>query len=773
MALRSSNSSKEEDRRGRRLGSNETEYQRPRRPNPETLQYLKSLPLDLQVSHHEVTAFLAETHHSPPPGAEQDPTTAHQEDPSPFPQVLAAALSAIEEIRHEAASLAGDEYGAEIVELLARIACPYSEVAARLLLASTVSYGVHLATHRYGSHVLQTLLQLAVTPSADCRSDEDLALHPDSPIHSSKCTAGLPSLLELVRTIQDELTPFLEELCVHMCGSHVVRTLFCVLGGVKLVVPHPQSVSLHRGKHKKKKSKRKSTDSESLVKSSASASLDILWDDDSRLMLTANSDVLDASLLKLTQRLTGTETRPPGELQQLVCHPSAGPLLVVMLRVLTYREAASRYRRDEKHEQFASTHVQPNHLGKLPVEPKFAAGSAAHRLAQRILCWQDDDDSNLEGEAHQPWAGDVIYEYAAKSSGSHVLEVLLRLSHNAFHESVLRVGNFYSPDTLREFVEHEVSNFVLQSALATLRTPNQAKAFLQQVSPMIQSGLVVDRARRRGGILWRAVEAAAAHNVYQKEIQHDILCGLQKTLGAELQLRGMKTCVSHLLCLRPPESNDGRLGLDVPGARTVYSLLRFQPELCVDTLKGILRLSSTDLELLAKDGLGSRCIWDGILEGPTQDASFASAMKQLVSKLSGRWASLASDRLGQHSVRKLFWALGDMIVRQELVLELSQGKSRLNGSAMGRSVMEACYVYDFITKGEKEWKTLVNKVLQRNQLLQEFVEASPISEGTSKSKSKKKRSASDSLPDGTQKKSKGDSTVTVDSIMNTLTMPLK
>jgi hypothetical protein len=72
-------------------------------------------------------------------------------------------LSAIDEIRHEVASLAGDEDGAQIIELLAHICLPYSEVAARILLAGLSRLSSctwpRIGT---GSHVVQTITQLAV-----------------------------------------------------------------------------------------------------------------------------------------------------------------------------------------------------------------------------------------------------------------------------------------------------------------------------------------------------------------------------------------------------------------------------------------------------------------------------------------------------------------------------------------------------------------------------------------------------------------------------------
>lgn len=760
------------DRAGRSFagGRNQTEQNpRPRRPNADTLSYLKSLPLELELSDQQVTDFveLCFRRRASGQGDTEGPVN-EQGDGDPavveFPNVLGAALSAIEEVRNEVASLAGDEHGAECVELLARVACPHSELASRLLLASVVDYAVHLATHRYGSHVLQTILQLSATSSPDTSASQkeshfDLALHDDSPIRNLPETKTLPSLLDLLEALQSTLAPCVPDLSVHLCGSHVLRTLLCVLGGVKLL---HQSPHVQRGKIKSKKKRKRDAASLASSRAPSSSNFDVAFDPDSRLVGTAdNRRLARACLDELTRQLTGTDVRPPGELQEMACHASAGPLLVILLRVLTW--SCHSLEGGSKHSQ---------QVGEVPsAEPTFQPGSSAHLLAQRLLCWKDDA-SDDDG---QPWAGDVIFEFAGKTSGSHVLEAILRLAHDDFHASVLKAGKFLVPATLQEYVEHNVSNFVVQTALSTVRTAPGAADMLSVVSPLIRNGLVLDAGKRRRGVLWRAVEAAATHRVHQKELIQDIVHGFESLRSSSVssmsskRIRDLKDCVPLLLSITLPEQNGERLAIDVPGAQCVRSLLSFQPGLCGDTLKGIVRLSSEELEALSKDGLGSRCVWEGVLDNPIvqSDENFRSATKKLAGKLEGRWVAIASDRIGQHVVRKLFASLTDMDVRKQLVVELSSGKARLNGSAMGRSVMESCFVHEFIAKGEKEWSTLVKKMIQKSTFVREIIEeVDPVSVERPDRK-RRKVAGEEDVPRRKHKPS----TMSVDAIMRTLTIP--
>merc|ERR1712038_84175 len=88
---------------------------------------------------------------------------------------------------------------------------------------------------------------------------------------------------------------------------------------------------------------------------------------------------------------------------------------------------------------------------------------------------------------------------------------------------------------------------------------------------------------------------------------------LKKAVAVEVS-----ECVPFLLCYQAPEKDGGRIGIDAAGTRIIYHLLRFVPRLCTEVLGGIIsKLTTEQLISICNDGLGSRCIIDGILEGPT------------------------------------------------------------------------------------------------------------------------------------------------------------
>jgi hypothetical protein len=317
---------------------------------------------------------------------------------------------------------------------------------------------------------------------------------------------------------------------------------------------------------------------------------------------------------------------------------------------------------------------------------------------------------------------------------------------------------------MMEYISHNVSNFVIQTLLATTRNAAQTKQVLEIVAPAIKSGLVVDPSKKRRGILWRSVEASVKYSVYQDELLQSIIDGLS-TYSETSNATKLDSCLSTLLCLKKPTAHGERVGLDVPGTRTVFHILRFESPLSQGILEAILRLPVEDLELLAKDGLGSKCVWDGILDGPLKDTSFSAAIKELRTKLSGRWVALATDRVGHHVVKKVFRSLSDIEEQQHLVEELSDGRSRLNGNSMGRDVMDACLVREFTSEGVDGWRSMTRKMLRKKEWLADLVHADEeLNPKKGKNKRKKKHKDRDSGRKSKRSKPKS----TVESILQVL-----
>jgi hypothetical protein len=358
----------------------------------------------------------------------------------------------------------------------------------------------------------------------------------------------------------------------------------------------------------------------------------------------------------------------------------------------------------------------------------FTKGSLADKAVKQILCWQ-------EGADQQEHASDVIYGLSGEPRGSHVLETIMRLCPDDFYECLLKYGDFLTVQTMQDYVAHPVSNFVVQTMLTTVRNKEQAETVLKVAGKVIASGLAIDPTKKRRGILWRSTELAAKYRIEQDgllkavklgflavkgedstpEITAESSEGKKKKQRKKASSVELKDCIPLLIGLKRNLDDDQRITLDAAGCRSVHHLLRFSPRLCEDILDGVMNeLSADDLVSIAKDGLGSRCIMDGILDGPIKTPIFADATKNLREKLSGYWASLATDRVGHHTVKKIFKALPRIDDKAKLVEELVDGGNRLRGNTMGRSVLDSCLV-DAYEENRKEWRHKIGKLLSTSE----------------------------------------------------------
>ena len=124
---------------------------------------------------------------------------------------------------------------------------------------------------------------------------------------------------------------------------------------------------------------------------------------------------------------------------------------------------------------------------------------------------------------------------------------------------------------------------------------------------------------------------------------------------------------------------------------------------------------------------------DGILEGPTSKDPFHKALKVFLRKLSGSWTSLALDRVGHHTVIKLY-KLCSLEGKLAIAAELVKDKNRLSGNAIGRSVSDICYLRQ-LAEGEDAWRESTTNQLAAENFLDEMV-------GSSKKRKRKRKKPS-------------------------------
>lgn len=202
---------------------------KPRRSNPDTIQYLRSLPL------------------------------AEEHDDDPSQDTLHIMLQALYEIRQELASLASTEIGSSVLEHLIQTLLTRSSVAKDILWRGLIPYVQFLATHRYGSHVLQVLLSETTRPATTAGAKDDVALADDAPEIPDGARPEQKSddwRIVLANSVSQETSV---GWMTDMCASHVLRSLLAGLTG------RVYAVESMEGKTKKKKKKKRKREEEYII----------------------------------------------------------------------------------------------------------------------------------------------------------------------------------------------------------------------------------------------------------------------------------------------------------------------------------------------------------------------------------------------------------------------------------------------------------------------------------------------------------------------------
>ena len=136
-----------------------------------------------------------------------------------------------------------------------------------------------------------------------------------------------------------------------------------------------------------------------------------------------------------------------------------------------------------------------------------------------------------------------------------------------------------------------------------------------------------------------------------------------------------------------------------------------------------------------------KSIIDGVLEGRTTEKIFSKFVRKLLEKMSGRWVALSVERVGHHTVRKVFSALKSMDDRATLSAELAGGINRLNGTSMGRSTIASCFVKEFL-EGQTVWSEAVKKLSDKEKFVKEFIENDEVNDSSKKRKRRRKKASS-------------------------------
>ncbi|KAJ9051840.1 Nucleolar protein 9 [Entomophthora muscae] len=335
--------------------------------------------------------------------------------------------SAFAELRDKEFQLAVDH---ECSRVLEKILCLAPDFMKIYLLKVLSEKFLTLVTHRFASHVCQTLLIL----SAKIIERETKGIPSVIPEEQKEGLEELPTMTELIHKIAKTLKGRWSEFSFNPFASHSLRVLVQLLHGSPLEATGKKSV---RSKKSKKYMESKSGGEFKMIELTGSH----LVPDSFQGLLASISNELVFELSDVVVRSS-------------VLHSNASPLLQLMLLV-------SHVRGDtDTADQFADKLL----LG-VPSEKEIALGADKLRNAFVLTMLKD-------------------------SVGSHLFEIILKAVSSAMYSRIYLV---YFRRHVMELSLHMISNYAVQALIANVRSSMQLGLILEEIRVDFEKLLRINR----------------------------------------------------------------------------------------------------------------------------------------------------------------------------------------------------------------------------------------------------------------------------------------
>ncbi|PFX35048.1 nucleolar protein 9-like [Stylophora pistillata] len=562
----------------------------------------------------------------------------------------------------------------------------FNDIQIRCVIQNIEDHFCKIAMDKFGSHVLQSLI--CVIPKA-VRSERSKIREVEQNFDNLKSAEEL--FLSLCHCFQENLG----ELVSHTYGSHVLRTAFEVLGGVKVA----DSVVRSRAS---RQSREKSNQSEEKRRSIKQTQVGNAFGTDpiKHMETVAVPDSFPPILRQLTNMIIEME------LQKLALHPVSNPLLQTLLLVL--------HRKDQ---------------------------SLCMKLCKAVMS-QIDMYNSKKGRIKGPRESKEGDHEQASKEQERSYRVPVLLSNEISSHLVEKILHVVTPELWREIYDsyfnthlvqlscHPIANFIVQHLMASTTDKAQAKQILAELLPYLEDLL----ANEHMGIVVRMAEVAVQFLIKQKTMLKALLqafhCEGKDEQSSAVLLFLSLTTYDIFYGTKPDERGEIEEGVitiaeeSPPGAK--LKSINFHGALLLKTLfdfqdpskvvTSLLCLSMEELMTLATDSMGSYA-----LEAFLKSRFVPSEKKHvLIEKLKGTFVRLACEKQGSHVVETC-WRQAEVRYKEAITQELLFSEQQLNGNFYGRIVLRNCGV-EHLKRKDKTWFEKEQKAVKKRKFLEEILE---------------------------------------------------
>lgn len=573
-----------------------------------------------------------------------------------------------------------------ISRTMEKLSLYFSDIQVRKILQNIEEHYSKVAMDKCGSHVLQTLV--CVIPKA-IRSERSYQRKVSEEDKNVKGTEEL--FLSLCSRLQEDFS----KLADHVNGSHVVRAVFEVLGGVKLSDQVIRSRASHQSRERYGHSVKKGA---STVQSQVGTAFE------SNILKPIETVAIPESFSPILKHFTEMVIKM--DLQKLVLHPVSNPLLQTLLLVLHTKN------------QSLCKKLCKAVMSQIDMFSSKVEESPAQRRPKN-----DAAEENQGNEEESNYRVPVLF---SNEISSYMIEkIFLVVSPKLWQ----KIYHSYFESHLPQLGQHPVANFVVQYLMASITYKSQANQVIVELLPYMEDFLMLGHV----GVVARMAETVARFQIKQKKFLKALLnafhCEEKPKRSSAVVLISSLTTHEVFFGLRPEEQNvleednsnseavssDAKLkSVNYHGVLILKALFDFQ-----DTNKivsSFLSLSLEDVMILANDPVGSYAV-----EAFLKSRLVTNEQKHMfIEKMKGTYSKLSCEKGGSRVVEAC-WRNAEVNYKKAITEELAQSEQQLKANFYGKFVLRNCGVEHFKRK-DKSWHEQEQRTAKKMKLLEDILE---------------------------------------------------
>ncbi|KAL5508549.1 NOP9 [Sanghuangporus vaninii] len=567
-------------------------------------------------------------------------------------------VAALEELSGKEEQLATDP---ECSNILERMAYSMDDFVKRVFVDRLAGSYEILSRHRFGSHVVQTLLSVA---KGTISREAGGVISPTAAAEDEVEGGHLPLLTELVINVCDELLPSTTSLIMDPFASHVLRALFLLLCPS---LPSASDASSILRSKKSAKHRARQGPMKSILTDNGEQDDNVDGKGKGKAILAYPAEFETAArrfVRKVRDKLNDNEVRA------LAADKAACPVLVLLLEMES---------------------IQGDSNGPGSLMDSVSAGLIS---------------TTSQGSRGKLEPSDYVMTLLREATASHLLERLVALAPEPVYDAM---WDLYFGGKLNRLATHPVANFVVARAIERANDKQLSSVLeeLKGVWPKLTKNA-------RTGVL----KALVDRTVQLKSKQED---AVQATLDAfgfhdSEEQESLVECILYLKtfkdfddtlkqALETLKAGENAGGIPLPSEPTVQGSLLIQSLLRLDAphnqpiTHSLVRLPAPRLLAIAHQPTSSR-ILDAFLTSPTIPPS---ARRRLILAFQGHFPALIDHRIGQHVGERL-WSAADPYLKEKIARGLIPHENLLLGSRYGKFFVRGLNLY-LLKRDPEKWKT--------------------------------------------------------------------